>query len=291
MNDVILGGAGFIGSHISEALGKHHLVIDDMSNGKERNLSGFAELKQFDASSPDIPINDARVWNLAVKSLPYSLERPLSCFQENVAIVENLCELMRKDVFPELIHFSSSEVYGEGTDLEADSSLNNPRTTYAASKSAGDLLLLSYAELYGLNIRIIRPFNAYGEGQNEGTYAGVIPNTIRRILESKKPYVTGDGKQTRDFNYIDEVVEQAMYIASQPSTKGKVSVIGSGNALTINQVVDTIAKSMEYTGEIEHRSRRVAEVDNLIAKPTYGQSISFAGGIDKTIAWYTRWVS
>ena len=288
MSDVVLGGAGFIGSHLSDALGCPHLVLDNFSNGKLENISRWAEWWNVDASlmgNADLAkcVKDARVFNLAVKSLPYSLENPLACFHDNVAIAENLAELMRKDVFPELIHFSSSEVYGEGTDLDADSPLNKPRTTYAASKTACDALLLSYAHLYGLNIRIVRPFNCYGERQNEGTYAGVIPNTIKRIKAGLHPFITGDGEQTRDFNYVGDVVREAL----KPS-KERVKVIGSGNPAEIEFIVGMVCEAMGYKGEIDRVPARQGDVRELIAKPTYQPSISLYEGIKRTVEWYAK---
>ncbi len=308
-NKVILvtGGAGFIGSHLVDRLLKENpyrvIVLDNLCLGKLDNLSDSI-------NKIDVEIGDATnfgvvrdiiekyridiVFNLACDPLPKSLEKPEECFKNNVDITFNLCNLLRKRVFKYLVQFSSSEAYGTCMDSPmTEEHPLKPITPYAASKVAGDHLVQSYFNTFLCNCRIIRPFNAYGPRQNEGQYAGVIPVTIKRILNGEEPIIYGDGLQTRDFTYVTDVASATVEICKTEKSMGEVFNVCSEYTLTITKLVNTISSLMKYSGRKKYLHRRAGDVDNLIGSMSKAKKIAdipkfldLEIGLKNTIDWY-----
>ena len=312
---MVTGGAGFIGSHLVDQLigqGVERItVVDNFFLGKERNLmeaknrldclkvhssdvSDYGALKGImEDEKPDV------VFNLAVIPLPASLEKPAWTFTQNVNMTLTICELAREGFFDTLIHFSSSEAYGNSISGPMDE--NHPlngTTPYAASKAAGDLLVLSYCRTFGIDASIIRPFNNYGPRQNEASYAGVIPITIAQIMKGESPHIFGDGKQTRDYLFVTDTASAAIKMYSCKSTREKVLNIASGKEISINYLVRLISDLMDFKGEIVYEPDRPADVKRHIAniylaedlldfKPT----IPFEEGMRRTVDWYKQNIS
>jgi UDP-glucose 4-epimerase len=309
---LVTGGAGFIGSHLADRLideKPEHLVIVDnfyLGEDKMRNLSSaklrFPSLRVHhkDATKmrlmKDILENEGVdvVFNLAVTCLPASLVKPKWVHDVNVTITSTFCELLRKDCFDTLIHFSSSEAYGDAKQVPMDENHPlEPSTPYGASKIASDHLVLSYCKTFDVDASIIRPFNNYGPRQNEGTYAGVIPLTIERILKSESPVIFGDGMQTRDYTYVTDTAEAAVKIYRAKSTRGKVLNIASGQETTIKDLVSKIAKIMGCKKPIIYDKPRPGDVrrfigSNRLAREliNYEPKVSFDEGLRRTIDWY-----
>jgi len=308
----VTGGAGFIGSHLVDRLideKPETLVIVDnfyLGEDKIRNLasakSRFPSLKVYhqDAtkmqSMKQILKNESIevVFNLATICLPASLIKPKWTYDTNVKIVSNLCELLRKDYFKTLIHFSSSEAYGSAEQVPMDESHPlKPTTPYGASKIASDHLILSYYKTFGIDVSIVRPFNTYGPRQNEGTYAGVIPLTIKRILKGESPVIYGDGLQTRDYTYVTDVADATVKVYHTKSTRGKVLNIASAKETTIKNLVSKIAELMNCKKPIVHDKPRPGDVrrfigSNSLAKKliNYKPKVDFEEGLRHTIDWY-----
>lgn len=309
---LVTGGAGFIGSHLVDRLideKPENLVIVDnfyLGEDKIRNLasakSRFPSLKVYhqDAtkmqSMKRILKNESIevVFNLATICLPASLIKPKWTYDTNVKIVSNLCELLRKDYFKTLIHFSSSEAYGSAEQVPMDESHPlKPTTPYGASKIASDHLILSYYKTFGIDVSIVRPFNTYGPRQNEGTYAGVIPLTIKRILKGESPVIYGDGLQTRDYTYVTDVADATVKVYHTKSTRGKVLNIASAKETTIKNLVSKIAELMNCKKPIVHDKPRPGDVrrfigSNSLAKKliNYKPKVDFEEGLRHTIDWY-----
>jgi UDP-glucose 4-epimerase len=309
---LVTGGAGFIGSHLVDRLIMHQperlAVIDNLFLGTKRNLQDakkrFPELKFInqDASKIDkmreIMEREGTdvVFNLAVIPLPACFEKPSWVFTQNVNITLAVCELAREDAYGTLIHFSSSEAYG--TSLSGPMDENHPlngTTPYAASKGANDLLVFSYEQTFGIDASIIRPFNNYGPRQNDGSYAGVIPLTIKRIMNDEPPVIFGDGRQTRDYLYVTDTAEAAIKIHDSARTRNKVLNVASGKEIQIEYLLRLIANLMGFKGRILHEPDRPADVRRHIAniylaedlidfKPTVG----LEEGLKMTIDWYAR---
>jgi len=309
---LIAGGAGFIGSHLVDRLideKPEKLVIVDnfyLGEDKIRNLSSakgrFPSLKVYhqDASkmqsmkkilkSESIDV----VFDLAVVCLPVSLVKPKWTYDTNVAISSTFCELLRKDCFETLIHFSSSEAYGDAKQVPMDESHPlKPTTPYGASKIASDHLVLSYIQTFGVDASIIRPFNTYGPRQHEGTYAGVIPLTIGRILNNESPVINGDGSQTRDYTYVTDTADAAVKVYHSKAAHGKVINIASGEEMSIKNLISKIAELMNCKKPIVYDKPRPGDVrrfigSNRLAKQliNYEPKVDFEDGLRHTIEWY-----
>jgi len=312
---LVTGGAGFIGSHLVDQLileePEKIVVVDNLFLGKDNNLNdaknNFPELAIYhkDASikkdMKTILENDGIdiVFNLAVIPLPASLEKPAWTFRHNNDITASMCELAREGLFKTLIHFSSSEVYGNSISGSMDE--NHPlngTTPYAASKAACDLLVLSYCRTFGIDASIIRPFNNYGPRQNEGSYAGLIPITIRRILQNEPPIIFGDGKQTRDYLYVTDTAKAAIKIYKNTSTRNKVLNIASGKEISIVYVVQLIAEYMGFPKKILYDPDRPGDVRRHIANIYLAEdligfksSVPFEEGLRITVDWYINYLS
>jgi len=309
---LVTGGAGFIGSHLVDRLIREDperiLVVDNFFLGKESNLQearrGYPSLKIYhqDASDyekmKDILETDGVqvIFNLAVIPLPASLTQPRWSFEQNVNVALTICELARDDKFETLVHFSSSEAYGtsEYAPMDEKHPLNGT-TPYAASKAACDQLIFSYCRTFGMDASIIRPFNNYGPRQNEGSYAGVIPLTVKRLLRGEPPVIYGDGKQTRDYLYVTDTADAAVQIYNHNNTRNKVLNIASGKEISIKTLIKAIAEHMEFEMSIVYEEERPGDVRRHIAniylaedligfKPT----IEIKEGLKRTIEWYTN---
>jgi UDP-glucose 4-epimerase len=309
---LVTGGGGFIGSHLIDRLVEEKpetlVVVDNFYLGadKIRNLSqaksNFPSLKVYreDAAEmrsmkkilkdEDIDI----VFNLAVVCLPASLVKPKWVHDTNVTITSTFCELLRKDYYDMLIHFSSSEAYGSAEQVPMDENHPlNPSTPYGASKTASDHLVLSYHKTFGIDASIIRPFNNYGPRQNERTYAGVIPLTVKKVLKGESPVIYGDGLQTRDYTYVTDTADAAVKVYYTKSTRGMVLNIASGKETTIKDLISKIAKIMNCKKPIIYDKPRPGDVrrfvgSNSLAKKliNYEPKVSFDQGLRRTIDWY-----
>lgn len=309
-NILVTGGAGFIGSHLVDALIKEKpakiVVVDNFFLGKRENLVDakkiFKNLRIIDQDATDFEsmkkiIAKEKidiVYNLATKALEYSFVDPDDAFMVNVNLASVLLRLLMEKKYKTLIHCSSSEAYG--TIARGSLSENHalcPETLYAAGKAAADLMVRSYYKAYKLDIATIRPFNNYGPRQNEGAYAAVIPITIKKILSGQKPVLYGDGNQTRDFIYVEDTVKSMIDIYKNKETRGKEINVGSGKEVKIKDLIELVTKELGYKGEITRKPKRIADVarhksDINLAKKIIGfkQDFTFVSGMKKTIEWY-----
>lgn len=275
---LVTGGAGFIGSHLVDALlaggATHVAVVDNFFLGTDRNLDSASRahgsrLKVYredasdflamaaicDKEKPDI------IFNLATKALAYSFFNPVGAFDVNTGIALTCLELLRKGAYGKLLHLSSSEVYGTARTVPMDET--HPllaETTYAAGKAAADLALQSYVRMFDVDATIVRPFNNYGGRQNDGSFAAVVPLTMRRILAGEPPVIEGDGEQTRDFIYVLDTVDALVRIVESEWRKGDVVNLGSGKETSIRSLVQAICSVMNYRGPILHAPARGADV-------------------------------
>jgi UDP-glucose 4-epimerase len=307
---LVVGGAGFVGSHVVDALVKHGadkiVVVDNMFLGKAENLDEAAKKGNVIVYREDARYLTAldniierekpeAVFNLAVKCLPYGFIDPEGAFMTGVEIAHNLANLLRKRKFERLLHFSSSEAYGTAIHVPMDENHPlDPNSPYGAGKAAADLLLLSYYKLYGLEISVIRPFNFYGERQNMEAYAAVVPVTIWRILKGEKPILEGDGSQSRDFTYVKDGAEIAVKMMDCDKAVGRVVNIGQGQEIDIKTVISMICDKLDYPfDKVEHKPPRPSDVRRLYADITlakkmlgYSPKTNFNEGLKLTIDWF-----
>ncbi|MEX0616492.1 MAG: GDP-mannose 4,6-dehydratase [Candidatus Woykebacteria bacterium] len=308
---LVTGGAGFIGSHLVDELitkgaGKI-IVVDNFFLGKEENLQEAKKFRGFklyreDATNYGVMENiiDKEnidvVFNLATKALLHTFVDADDAYIVNVDIASVLLRLLHKSRYKTLIHFSSSEAYGTAKYVPIDE--NHPlfpETLYAAGKASADLMVHSYHQTFGLDVATVRPFNTYGPRQNEGTYAAVIPITIKRILNKEKPVLEGDGNQTRDFTLVTEVVEATIKTYENDKTVGKVINVASGKEAKIKDIITTICKLLEYKGSWEKKPIRPADVRRHLANISlarkllkYQPKVSLKIGLQETVSWYVK---
>ena len=311
-NVMVTGGAGFIGSHLVERLveeqPKKIVVIDNLFLGRVENLesvkANFDNLIIYirDASifsvMEEIMVKEEidTVFDLATIPLPTSYVQPRWTYENNIRIVLNFCELLRQDKFNFYVHCSSSEVYGTAlfVPMTEDHPLN-PTTTYGASKASQDILIQAFDKMYDLNFFIFRPFNNFGERQNDLAYAGVIPVTIKRILRNEKPVQHGDGKQTRDFIYVKDTVDAVVRVSKSPKCRKQILHVCRGREVEVARLIRIICDKMGYSGKIDVvPNPRPTDVKRHFASNEKLKSIIKFNPIDleiaigKVVDWYRR---
>jgi UDP-glucose 4-epimerase len=273
---MIVGGAGFIASHLADRLldeGVQTLVLfDNLFMGRLENIASAtgrgAVFVKGDACRRDelreaIEAHGVNVvFDLATKPLVYSFDDPYDAFMVNVEITGNLLELQRQGLFATLCHYSSSEVYGTAVYEPMDEQHpHNPTTTYAGGKAAADVMLKTWVSMFGLDAFIVRPFNNYGPRQNpDGPYAAVIPISIRRILQGESPEVHGSGEQSRDFVFVKDTVDATVQLYGVLKAGEEANISAEGN-ISINELMDRICEATGYGGEVVRKARRRADVD------------------------------
>lgn len=267
-NVMVTGGAGFIGSNLVDRLIREKpakiVVIDNLFLGKLENLkdaqANFKDLKVYIRDASIYPVLEEiikdeeinTVFDLATIPLPTSYVQPRWTYENNIRIVLNLCELLRQDKFDFYVHCSSSEAYGTALSVPMrEDHPMNPTTTYGASKASQDLVIQAFDRMYDFNYFIFRPFNNFGERQNDKAYAGIIPLTIKKILNGETPVQHGDGTQTRDFIYVKDTADAIVRLAENPKSKKQVINVARGREIQIKDLLRIICDQMGYKGKIE----------------------------------------
>jgi UDP-glucose 4-epimerase len=312
---IVTGGAGFIGSHVVDAVfeagAEAVVVVDTFFLGREDNLHSARErhgdaLTVYREDAGDLTAMTAIchaqrpdiAFNLATKALLYSFFHPVGAFTVNVSIAAALAELMRHKLLAKLVHVSSSEVYGSAQHISM--SEDHPllaETSYAAGKAAADLLLMSYVNMYDVDVVTVRPFNNFGPRQNDAAFAAVVPLTIKRLLAGEPPVIEGDGEQTRDFVFVQDTVAAILALATLDAASGRTLNIGSGRETPIRHVIDTLCDIAGYTGEVVHAPARRADVrrhraDVRLAEELLGPvaRTGLRAGLERTYDWHVSTV-
>lgn len=309
-NILVTGGAGFIGSHLVDALIQEKpakiIVVDNFFLGKKENLADakkvFKNLKIIEQDATDFKAMEKIitrekidvVFNLATKALEYSFVNPDDAYMVNVNLASVLLRLLLQKKFKTLIHCSSSEAYGsKEKGLIDENHALDPETLYAAGKASADLMVRSYYKTYKLDIATIRPFNNYGPRQNDKQYSAVIPITMKRILSGQAPIICGDGNQTRDFIFVRDTARAMVEVYKNDKTRGLEINIASGSEVKIKDLIDLIIKNIGYKGKILRKPVRPADVRRHKASTRLAQKILgfkpkvlFEKGMHETIKWY-----
>ena len=309
-NVLVTGGAGFIGSHLAERIAAEGparlVVVDNFFLGNEVNLTAararFPGLKvyrqdaaEFDAMAAIVASESIDVvFNLAIVPLPASLVNPRWTVDVNVALATVPSELLRLGYYQTLVHFSSSEAYGSAGYIPMDEDHPClPSTPYAASKLAGDYVVLSYRETYGIDAAIVRPFNNYGPRQNAGAYAGILPIVIGNALRGDPVHIFGDGEQTRDFVFVRDTADAAIRVYETPATRGRIMNVASGRETTINALVHDLLSALGIDVPVVYEAARPGDVRRHcggieLARRLIGYepSTSLLDGLRETVDWY-----
>lgn len=305
MNILITGGAGFQGSHLANYLVENgHVVsvLNTQSEVAERNVTQMDDrIKVVYGSVTDMSVVDELVegtdvvFHLAAKiNVDESLIDPAKYMENNVMPgTYNVLEAVRKHK-PRLIYASTCEVYGDGHDLKEDQLLDEsatlkPNSPYAASKAAADRLCHAYHRSYDLDITIVRPFNIFGERQKSGTFGALIPILVRKAMTGDKLTIFGDGKSTRDYLNIDDLVTAYQIVLDRDDLKGMTVNFASGLNTSVKDIAEYIAKKLG--AEIEYGPARPGEVSRFPADISLAKNIGFEPkvsiweGIDRYIDW------
>jgi len=293
MTYLVTGGAGFIGSHLVRRLvgsGADVRVLDDLSTGTTANLVGVeADLVVGDVRDADVVRRmasgvDAIFHLAALPSVARSIADPQATHSVNVTGTLVVLEAARAAGTRRIVYASSSSVYGDTATLPKHEDLpTTPRSPYAVSKLAGEAYCRAYWRSFGLETVSLRFFNVFGPRQDPASeYAAVVPRFITRMLVGRSPVVLGDGRQTRDFTYIRNVVEACVLAASAPMrAAGETVNIGCGERTSLLELVELLNRILDVHLEPEHEPPRPGDVrDSQASIARAGELIAYRPAVD-----------
>lgn len=303
--DLVTGGAGFIGSHLVRSLvagGRRVRVIDDLSTGsleRLRDLHGDFEMVHGDLSKADLsPVLEhvSRVYHLAaIPSVPRSIVEPLASHDSIATATLRLLIAAREAGVSRFILSSSSSVYGNTAILPKHEELpRQPLSPYAVAKAAAEDYARTFSQLYGLNTVTLRYFNVFGPAQDpRSTYAAVIPLFIQRALRSEPLTIYGDGRQTRDFTFVQNVVEANVRAADADIPAGCVYNVAAGRPHSVRELVTTLGQILGRPLDVRYAPARPGDIvhshaDLRRARTELGwePTVDFEDGLRRTVAWY-----
>jgi len=310
---LVTGGAGFIGSHVVERLlaeGHRVRVLDNFSTGSRANLD-FAkgnrrleiirgDLKSLATVERAVRGVAAVFHQAAMRSVPRSVADPLGANASNVTgTLHVLVAAARQKKKPRVVYASSSSVYGESPDLpKREEQPVAPISPYAASKAAGELYASVWSRLFGVETVGLRYFNVFGPRQDpKSEYAAVIPRFILRGSQGKPLQVHGDGTQSRDFTYIDNVVSANLLAAAAPAAavSGKAYNIGCGSRTSLLEIIASIERLLGRALATKHQPTRAGDVPHTLADISaakrdmgYAPLVDFGEGLRRTVDYFTE---
>ncbi|UCH12387.1 MAG: SDR family oxidoreductase [Candidatus Omnitrophota bacterium] len=305
---LVTGGAGFIGSNIVEELlkrGESVRVLDNFITGKRENLSPFMdkiELIEGDIRSKNdlkkaLKGADYILHQAALHSVPKSVDDPFLTNDINVNGTLNLLFESKKAKIKRVVYASSSSVYGNAKNFPQKEDFDpQPISPYGVSKLAGENYCEAFSETFGLETVSLRYFNVFGPRQNpESKYSACIPAFLSRMLNGKPPIVEWDGKQSRDFTYVSDVVEANLKATVAKGISGEVFNIACGRSISVLDIANTINTILGKSLKFKHAPKRQGDVRKTYADITKMEKlldlkpkIQFRKGLEKTIDWFKK---
>lgn len=306
---LVTGGAGFIGSNLCETIlnmGYKVRCLDDLSTGKQANVDMFldnpnyefmkGDIKDFDTCMKACEGVDYVLNQAAWGSVPRSIEMPLFYCKNNIEGTLNMLEAARRQGVKKFVYASSSSVYGDEPNLpKREGREGNLLSPYALTKRCDEEWAKLYTKLYGLDTYGMRYFNVFGRRQDpNGAYAAVIPKFIKQLLNDEQPTINGDGKQSRDFTYIENVIEANLKacLASHEAA-GRAFNIAYGGREYLIDIYNTLTKALDKDiqpnfgpdrkGDIKHSNADISSAREWLG---YEPDYDFARGLNEAIAWY-----
>ena len=306
MRYLVTGGAGFIGSNLVDELvkrGHEVVVLDDLSTGSERNLDAAQGRIQFRIGSiTDLPVlcecckHADYVIHLAARaSVPKSVADPIETNRVNIDGTLNVLVAARDAKVRRVVFAASSSAYGETPHLPKVETMEaRPISPYGVTKLVGELYGEVFTRVYGLETVSIRYFNVFGPRQDPSSqYSGVLSRFMLAALEKQPPVIFGDGEQSRDFTYVDNVVDQTLRACEVPGASGRVFNGGTGARITLNQVIALLGKITGRKIEPRYEAPRAGDIRDSQADITmarnvlgYEPLVNFEDGLEKTWEWY-----
>lgn len=308
MKCLVTGGGGFIGSHLSNFLasrGDEVIVLDNFSTGKRENLEGIevrlieGDIRDFACMTEAVKGVDTVFHQAALCSVARSVEDPRSTHDVNTTGTLNVFEASRKAGVRRVVFASSSSVYGDSPSLPKEETMPTaPLSPYAISKLVGEHYAAMYWRLFGLETVGLRYFNVFGPRQDpDSEYAAVIPKFLHGILNQEEVRVHGDGSQSRDFTYVDNVVQANAAAAglsvSASDVAGQVVNIACGERWTLLQLLNRLETTLQQDAAVVFGERRVGDVKHSQASIEkarrvlgYAPGVGFDEGIKRTVTWF-----
>ena len=306
---LVAGGAGFIGSNLCEtilSLGYKVRCLDDLSTGRQENVDLFlanpdytfikGDIKDFDTCMTACEGVDYVLHQAAWGSVPRSIERPLFYCANNIQGTLHMMEAARQNGVKKFVYASSSSVYGDEPNLPKKEGIEgNLLSPYALTKRCDEEWAKQYTKHYGLDTYGMRYFNVFGNRQDpNGAYAAVIPKFIKQLMNGERPTINGDGKQSRDFTYIENVIEANLKACLAPhEAAGEAFNIAYGGREYLIDIYYTLTRALgkeiepifgpDRAGDIKHSNADISKAKELLG---YEPEYDFARGLNETITWY-----
>lgn len=305
---LITGVAGFIGSSLARAVlaqGDTVRGIDNFSTGKRENVTEIedridlrqVDLKDAGAAREACAGIDFVLHQAAIPSVPKSVIDPIGSNQNNVDATMNLLVAAKDAKVKRVVYAASSSAYGDTPTLPKREDMTpNPISPYAVAKLTGELYMASFFRCYGLETVSLRYFNIFGPRQDPSSpYSGVLAKFITQMLAAEQPTVFGDGKQSRDFTFVENAVHANLLACKAPAEKvaGKVFNIATGERFDLNQTFEILKKLTGFKGNLKYGPERAGDVKHSLADLSsarnflgYEPQVMFEEGLNRTIAWY-----
>lgn len=303
---LVTGGAGFIGSHLAEALlrrGDRVRVLDNLSTGRRANLAHIsseiefieADIRHYDATRRAMEDVQIVFHEAAIPSVPRSVAEPQLNHDNNTTGTFNVLLAARDAQVRRVIFAASSSAYGETEVLpKREEMLPNPLSPYAVAKLVGEFYCQVFTRVYGLETVSLRYFNVFGPRQDPSSpYSGVISKFIAALLNNQTPVIYGDGEQSRDFTYIDNVVAANLRAAEAPAASGEVMNLGVCERTTLNQLLAELQRIIGTNRAPRYEDARAGDIRHSLADITraeellnYKPTVGLAEGLRRTVAWY-----
>lgn len=303
---LVTGGAGFIGSHLAHSLlhrGCDVRIVDDLSTGLLQNIPQGVEFYRGDLSDPATVKEAVRgcevvLHQAAIPSVPRSINSPRPSHEANINGTFNILMAARDEGTRRLVYAASSSAYGDAEALpKVETMPARPRSPYALQKYTGEQYCQLFSRLYGLETVSIRYFNVFGPRQHPSSpYSGVLSLFIKAALQNVAPTIYGDGEQTRDFTFIDNVVDGVLRAIDAPDADGEVINLANGGRVSLNQAWAALAAILEKplanpvyapprAGDVRDS---LADIDKAWAILGYRPTVSFIDGLRRTVEWADR---